>query len=162
MTLVLATAMLVAGCGGSAVQSTSPNQPFTLRLGYLTNLTHGSVLVGLDRKSLTSDLPSKTTVTTQSFNAGPAEVEAILGGAVDAAYIGPSPAVSAYIKTRAIRVVAGATSGGAGLVVRPGLAINGPADLNVGVGDVQQPRAPRGLIESTTYPSTSRWRWSWG
>jgi NitT/TauT family transport system substrate-binding protein len=129
MTLVLATAMLVAGCGGSAVQSTSPNQPFTLRLGYLTNLTHGSVLVGLDRKSLTSDLPSKTTVTTQSFNAGPAEVEALLGGALDAAYIGPSPTVSAYIKTRAIRVVAGATSGGAGLVVRPGLAINGPADL---------------------------------
>src|SRR5207237_1109952 len=97
--------------------------------GYLTNLTHGSVLIGLGRKSLASALPSKTTVTTQAFNAGPAEVEAILGGALDAAYIGPSPAVSAYIKTRTIRVVAGATSGGAGLVVRPGLAVSGPADL---------------------------------
>jgi NitT/TauT family transport system substrate-binding protein len=132
VTAVCASVVFVAGCGGSAAPAATPtsaNQPFTLRLGYLTNLTHGSVLVGLDRGSLTASLPSRTTVTKQAFNAGPAEVEAILGGALDAAYMGPSPAVSAYIKTKAIRVVAGATSGGAGLVIRPGLAIHGPADL---------------------------------
>jgi NitT/TauT family transport system substrate-binding protein len=129
---VLAAVVFVAGCGGSpsaAATPTGSNQPFALRLGYLTNLTHASVLVGLDRKSLTADLPSKTTVTAQAFNAGPAEVEAMLGGALDAAYMGPSPAVSAYVKTGAVRVVAGATSGGAGLVVRQGLAVHGPADL---------------------------------
>jgi len=132
ITLVLTAALSAAACGATSTPTATPtsaNQPFTLRLGYLTNLTHGGALIGLDRKSLTSSLPSKTTITAQAFNAGPGEVEAILGGALDAAYIGPSPAVSAYLKTRAIRVVAGATSGGAGLVVRPGLAVHGPADL---------------------------------
>jgi NitT/TauT family transport system substrate-binding protein len=132
LTALVAAVVLAAACGGTAAPSATPtsvNQPFSLRLGYLTNLTHGSVLVGLDRGSLTSSLPSKTTVTAQSFNAGPAEVEGILGGALDAAYMGPSPAVSAYIKTKTITVVAGATSGGAGLVVRTGLAVHGPADL---------------------------------
>src|SRR5207237_2299090 len=130
MTFALAAVLFAAACGGSAAPAaTGANQPLTLRLGYLTNLTHGSVLVGLDRKSLTPNLPSRTTVSTQAFNAGPAEVEAILGGALDAAYMGPSPAVSAYVKTRTITVVAGATSGGAGLVVRSGLAVHGPADL---------------------------------
>ena len=132
VTLVLTALVLASACGSASTPGATPtsaNQPFTLRLGYLTNLTHGSALIGLDRKSLTSSLPSKTTVTVQAFNAGPAEVEAILGGALDAAYIGPSPAVSAYVKTKALRVVAGATSGGAGLVVRPGLAVHGAADL---------------------------------
>jgi NitT/TauT family transport system substrate-binding protein len=132
VTSVLATAVLASACGGLSTAAATPtgaNQTFTLRLGYLGNLTHGSVLVGLDRGSLTAGLPSKTTVSTEVFNAGPAEVEAILGGALDAAYMGPSPAVSAYVKTKAITVVAGATSGGAGLVVRQGLAVHGPAEL---------------------------------
>jgi NitT/TauT family transport system substrate-binding protein len=125
---------VLAACGGaSPAPSSSPGtsgaQPFQLRLGYLGNLTHGGAVVGLDRGSLTASLPGKTTVTTQSFNAGPAEVEAILGGALDAAYIGPSPAVSAYVKSQAIRVVAGATYGGAGLVVRPGLNVQSPSEL---------------------------------
>jgi len=128
-TMVLAAVIFLAGCGASTTPTAGGNPPFTLRLGYLTNLTHAGLLVGLDRKSLTSRLPIRTTVTTQAFSAGPAEVEAILGDALDAAYIGPSPAVSAYIKTKAVRVVAGATAGGAGLVIRQGLAVHGPADL---------------------------------
>jgi NitT/TauT family transport system substrate-binding protein len=71
------------------------------------------------------------TVTTQTFNAGPAAVEAIFGGALDAAYVGPNPAINAYIKSKGalVRVVAGAASGGAALVVRPAAGIHGAADL---------------------------------
>jgi NitT/TauT family transport system substrate-binding protein len=68
-------------------------------------------------------------VETQIFDAGPAAVEALFGGSLDAAYVGPNPAINAFAKSngKAIRIIAGATSGGAQLVVRPG--INTAQDL---------------------------------
>lgn len=56
-------------------------------------------------------------------------MEALFAGAIDAAYIGPSPTINAHVKSKgkAVRIVSGATAGGASLVVRPG--INRPADL---------------------------------
>ena len=67
----------------------------------------------------------------KTFNAGPTEMEALLAGAIDAAYVGPSPAVNAYLKTdgKELRVIAGATVGGASLIVRPGANITKPADF---------------------------------
>jgi NitT/TauT family transport system substrate-binding protein len=64
------------------------------------------------------------TLTVSSFNAGPAASEALLNGAIDATFIGPNPAINAFARSKgaAIRIVAGATSGGAYLVVRPGIA----------------------------------------
>jgi NitT/TauT family transport system substrate-binding protein len=70
-----------------------------------------------------------TKLTTQVFNAGPAEVEALFAGGLDAAYIGPSPTITAYGQSNgdAVRIIAGAASAGAQLVVKPG--INSAADL---------------------------------
>ena len=103
----------------------------TLRLGYLPNITHAPALVGLSKGYFKSALASNVTLKTQTFNAGPAEVEAIFGGALDAAFIGPSPAINAYIKSKGagIRIVSGAASGGASLVVRPGAGITSAAGL---------------------------------
>ena len=66
---------------------------------------------------------------TFTFNAGPAAIEALLSGSLDASYIGPNPAINGFVKSRgdAVRIVAGATSGGAFLVVQAD--IGGPADL---------------------------------
>jgi sulfonate transport system substrate-binding protein len=93
-----------------------------LRLGYFANLTHAVPLLGLARGAFASALGS-TRIETQVFNAGPAAVEALLSGALDAAYLGPSPAVNAYVRTKrtGVRVVAGGATGGAALVVRPGI-----------------------------------------
>ncbi len=70
-----------------------------------------------------------TKLETSTFNAGPAAIEALLSGAIDAAFIGPNPAINAFVKSNgdALRIVAGATNNGAALVVKP--EINGPADL---------------------------------
>ena len=67
--------------------------------------------------------------TSVAFNAGPAVIEAMKGGAIDVSYIGPNPSVAGYTSTNGdlLRVVSGATSGGAQLVVRNG--INSVADL---------------------------------
>jgi NitT/TauT family transport system substrate-binding protein len=65
------------------------------------------------------------------FNAGPSAIEAMFAGELDLAYIGPNPAINGYVKSKgeALRIVAGATSGGAVLVVRPDAGIHSPADF---------------------------------
>jgi len=99
-----------------------------LRLGYFPNVTHASAIVGLEKGLFAAELGS-TTLTTQTFNAGGDEVNALLGGSLDAGFIGSGPAINAFSKSGgdAVRLISGATDGGAALVVRPG--ITGPDQL---------------------------------
>ena len=131
--LAVATAMLVAACGGSSKSSTTKSegnasQPVTVRLGYFPNVTHATALVGVEQGIFARALGTDR-LQTQTFNAGPAAVEALLSGAVDATYIGPNPTINAFVRSqgKAVRIVSGATSGGAALVVKPSIA--SPADL---------------------------------
>jgi len=121
---------MVAGCGSSDDGSSGggASTAATLRLGYFPNVTHATPLVGVVKGFYAERLGS-TKLETQTFNAGPAEVEALLSGNLDAGYIGPNPAINAFAKTggEAVRIIAGATSGGAALVVQPG--IGGVSDL---------------------------------
>jgi NitT/TauT family transport system substrate-binding protein len=68
----------------------------------------------------------------KTFNAGPSAVEAMFAGAIDMAYIGPNPTISGYMRSQgeALRVVAGAASGGASLVVRSDSGIAKPEDFH--------------------------------
>jgi len=120
-------AVLASACGGSSAAS-SPEQPAELRLGYFANVTHAAPLYGVGTGIYQRALGS-TTLKTQVFTGGPAAVEALFAGSLDAAYIGPNPAINAFVKSkgRAVRIVAGATAGGASLVVRPD--ITSPAQL---------------------------------
>jgi NitT/TauT family transport system substrate-binding protein len=121
---------LTAACGNASSDSGGGNAgpAQTLRLGYFPNVTHATALVGVAKGFYTKRLGA-TKLETQTFKAGPAEVEALLSGGLDAGYIGPNPAINAWAKTKgaAIRIIAGATSGGASLVVKPG--IHSAADL---------------------------------
>ncbi|HEX9399330.1 MAG TPA: ABC transporter substrate-binding protein [Anaeromyxobacter sp.] len=89
-----------------------------LRLGYFPNVTHGQALVGVDDGTLARALGGR--LQTRMFNAGPAAMEALLAGELDASYVGAGPAVIAHLRSRGegLRVIAGAVSGGAVLVVR--------------------------------------------
>ena len=99
-----------------------------VRLGYFPNVTHAAALVGLEKNLFTKELGDTKLVPTE-FNAGPEAVGALLGGSLDATFIGSGPAINAYAKSNgeAVRLIAGATSGGAQLVVRSG--ITKPEDL---------------------------------
>lgn len=94
-----------------------------MRLGYFPNITHAAALVGVDDGIFARNLGA-TKLETFTFNAGPAAIEALLSGSLDASYIGPNPAINGYVKSRgeAVRIIAGATSGGAFLVVQPDIA----------------------------------------
>ncbi|RJT83137.1 ABC transporter substrate-binding protein [Arthrobacter cheniae] len=115
-----------AASGDPAAQPVSEAEE--LRLGYFGNLTHAPALVGLETGIFDDELGS-TSLSTHAFNAGPAAIEALNAGAIDATFIGPNPAINSFIQSEgeSLRVVAGATSGGAQLVVRAG--IDEPEDL---------------------------------
>lgn len=117
-----------AGGPGSAPPP-PPVATQTLRLGFFPNITHAPALVAVEKGLFENALGPNVKVEFKTFNAGPAAVEALLSGALDVTYIGPNPAINAYARSRgeAVRVLAGACSGGAALIVRP--EINSAADL---------------------------------
>jgi NitT/TauT family transport system substrate-binding protein len=122
LSAALLAALVVAACGGG-----SSGEP-SLRLGYFPNITHAAALVGVSDGIFARQLGA-TKLETFTFNAGPAAIEALLSGSLDASYVGPNPAINAFVKSRgeAVRIIAGATSGGAFLVVRP--EVSSAADL---------------------------------
>src|SRR5713226_4964211 len=120
-----AVTVLAAGCGSSAASSGSgSSQPqITLRLGFLANITHAPALVGVDKGFFTKALGKNVTLKVSIFDSGTEETTAILAGQLDAAYVGPNPAINAWQKSSgsAIKIVSGAASGGASLVVKKGI-----------------------------------------
>jgi len=92
-------------------------------LGFLTNITHASALVGLKEGFFTKDLGSAGTLKTTAFSTGTEETTALLAGQLDAAYVGPNPAINAWQKSSgsAIKIISGAATGGASVVVAKGI-----------------------------------------
>lgn len=129
---LVALVLGLAGCAGSSAAANEAGDGSRLRLGYFANLTHAPAVLGIADGHFQQALGA-TRLETQVFNAGPAAVEALLAGSLDAAFLGPAPAINASAKSdgEAIRIVAGATSGGASFVVRPGLTTGSLAGTTV-------------------------------
>ena len=119
-------AAAVSGTAGSG--SAASTAAGTLRLGYFANVTHAAAVLGVADGAFAKAL-GDTKLETQVFNAGPAAIEALNAGAIDAAFLGPSPAINSFVKSHgdSLRIVAGATENGASLVVNP--SITSAADL---------------------------------
>ena len=123
-------ALLLVACGSIPSNGTNGGS-VTVRLGYFPNLTHAVALVGVARGTFKTALGSNVNLDTKIFNAGPALVEALFASQVDIGYVGPNPAINGYVKSKgvALRIIAGASSGGALFIVRPGANIKSPKDL---------------------------------
>ncbi|MFF4176499.1 aliphatic sulfonate ABC transporter substrate-binding protein [Streptomyces sp. NPDC001750] len=125
-------ALALTGCGyGSAAKDDDTKNPAvaagakklsvdTVRIGYFPNLTHATALVG-DQEGLFQKELGGTTLRTSQFNAGPSEIEALNAGSIDIGFIGPSPSINGYTKSRgkSLRIIGGSASGGVKLVVDP-------------------------------------------
>ena len=130
----LAALLVLASCGGDDdAEATQPTdsaalddttatdtapatgEHVTLRLGYFPNVTHATALVGVEKGIFADALGDDVTLETSTFNAGGEAVEALFADAIDATYIGPNPAINGFAKSdgEALRIVSGATSGGA-------------------------------------------------
>jgi NitT/TauT family transport system substrate-binding protein len=135
-TAVVGGALLVAGCssggsssspsaaGGASTATAAAAAPVTVRLGYLANITHAPALLAVKNGYFTKELGSAGTVKTSVFTSGTQETTAILAGQLDAAYVGPNPAINAWQKSNgtAIKIVSGVATGGASVVVKPAVS----------------------------------------
>ena len=130
-------AAILAACGDGSEDSPNAGnggaepENATLRLGYFPNLTHVQPNVGLETGTVARVLGNNVKLETKVFNAGPAAIEALFAGEIDATYIGPNPAINGFQRSNGeeVRIVAGSASGGALLVVRPDANITNPGDL---------------------------------
>ncbi|MFD0269735.1 aliphatic sulfonate ABC transporter substrate-binding protein [Streptomyces sp. NPDC127106] len=106
-----------AGAAADAGKALSASE---VRIGYFPNLTHATALVGLQEGLIAKELGG-TKIKPQAFNAGPSEIEALNGGSLDIGFIGPSPSINGYVKSKGsnLRIVSGSASGGVKLVVNP-------------------------------------------
>jgi NitT/TauT family transport system substrate-binding protein len=132
---MIGVALLLAGCSSSSSSSSTTSSSatansaastasVTVRLGFLTNITHASALVGLKEGFFTKDLGSAGTLKPTAFSTGTEETTALLAGQLDAAYVGPNPAINAWQKSNgtAIKIISGAATGGASVVVAKGIS----------------------------------------
>ena len=111
----------------------------TLRIGYFPNLNHAQAVIGLQQdgdfqKTLnanSSDTNKGVRIESYVFNAGPSAIEALFGGQIDVAYVGPNPAINGYLASsgQGLKIISGAASGGASFVVRNDSGINSVNDL---------------------------------
>jgi NitT/TauT family transport system substrate-binding protein len=124
-------AFALIGCNATGAGATDSNGKVIVRLGYFPNVTHAVALVGVARGTFANALGSNVDLRTTTFNAGPSLIEALFAHSIDIGYVGPNPAINGYIKSQgaALHIIAGAASGGALFVVRPGANIKTPQDL---------------------------------
>src|ERR1700694_3859022 len=103
-----------------------------IRVAALPNITHPQAMVDKNNGWFQKAMGPQNKIDWKSFNAGPSAIEALFAGAIDMTYIGPNPAISGYVRSNgeALRIVAGATSGGAALVVRSDSGIQKPEDFH--------------------------------
>lgn len=111
---------LVPGPNEIQAQAADNGPADELKIGYFANLTHAPALISQSKGILKDQLDSDgTKLESQIFNAGPAAVEALNSGAIDAAYLGPNPALNSYLSSHgeSLNVISGAAYGGASMVV---------------------------------------------
>jgi NitT/TauT family transport system substrate-binding protein len=134
---------IVAACNGGSGASSGPSSAgasdrapaatgglpgplqdqVTIRFGVFPNVTHAPGLVELAQGGTLSKLLPNANVQVSPFNSGTQAVEAIFADSIDITFVGPNPAINAFAKSKgeAVRVIAGSTSGGAFLVVKPNI-----------------------------------------
>lgn len=133
--IAAALAALAAGCAGTGSSGAKKTDAGTsakiVRLGFFPNITHSQALVGVARGEFQKALGKDVRLEAKAFNAGPLAIEAIFAGQIDIVYVGPNPAINGYIKSKgkALRIIAGATSGGAVFVVRKDSGIKSAKDF---------------------------------
>jgi NitT/TauT family transport system substrate-binding protein len=134
LAVFLAIGLLASACGGdddagtnagngseeASAAGAEPNG--SLRLGYFPNVTHAPAIIGVQQGIFQAAVGDGVDLELNTFNAGGEAIEALLGGSIDATFIGPNPAINGYSQDDdLLRIVAGSTSGGASLVVRDGI-----------------------------------------
>lgn len=125
----IAVAVAVATLG---MQSQNHEQENTVRVSFFPNIGHSIAIVGMERGTFSEKLGNQTTIKTRLFDSGPQVIESMFANEIDIAYVGPGPAINGFLKSdgKALKILAGAASGGVSLVVHPNSGIKSSADFS--------------------------------
>ena len=121
------------------------NSVSTVRIGYFANLNQAPAMIGLSNGDFEKFVGPSTKIQATLFTSGSPEMTALLANRIDIAYVGPSPAVNAYLASNgtALQIVSGVANGGAVFVVRNASNISSVKDFGgktfaaPGVGNTQ-------------------------
>ena len=129
---VIVTSIPTLGISFGGIGGSNGSESKELRIGYFPNINHAQAVIGLGNGDFQKALGDDVNVKTQLFNAGPSAIEALFANQVDVTYIGPNPAINGYVESNgeALRIISGATSGGAVFVVRNDAGIDSVDDLS--------------------------------
>ena len=123
---------------GIAIIVTSTQQSFSqtedkkiLKIGYFPNINHAQAVIGIGNGDFQKVLGTNVEIKPFIFNAGPSAIEALFAKQIDATYVGPNPAINGYVisEGKDVRIISGATSGGAVFVIRGDTGITSTSDF---------------------------------
>ena len=130
---------LLLGQDNSTTGSTSQTvnaKADALKIGYFPNLNHAQAIIGLNNEDFRQIIENDKNLGNISlkgivFTSGPSAIEALYAGQIDVAYVGPNPTINGYIVSGGdgLRVISGASSGGASFIVRNDSGIETVNDL---------------------------------
>ncbi len=108
-----------------------PGNITTLRIGYQPSTHQIAEMVASAKGWWTEDLKPFGVVTIQEkeFQSGPPEMQGMLAGALDVAYVGTAPPITAIAQGLDAKIVAAVNINGSDLVLGPGVAYSGPKSL---------------------------------
>ena len=108
-----------------------PGNITTLRIGYQPSTHQIAEMVASAKGWWTEDLKPFGVVTIQEkeFQSGPPEMQGMLAGALDVAYVGTAPPITAIAQGLDAKIVAAVNINGSDLVLGPDVAYNGPKSL---------------------------------
>jgi len=143
--LLVATLIITAVSASSLLYSNNPlltlsnnnsnnsigTSSHILRIGYFPILNHAQAVIGLGNGDFQKALGRSIIVKTQIFDSGPSLIEALFANQIDVAFAGPNPTINGYIVSdgKALKIISGASSGGAVFVVRNDSGIESTKDF---------------------------------
>jgi len=134
LALALVLVIITAGCTQSSGTSAASSNTTTIkeiRIGYQPSTHQMAEITAQSKGWFAQDLAQYgvTNVTDTVFPTGTPEMQAMLAGQLDVAYVGAAPVLSAISTGLDAKIVAGVNTQGSDLVIRNGLNYTGPQSL---------------------------------
>ncbi|MFA5236299.1 MAG: ABC transporter substrate-binding protein [Methanoregula sp.] len=132
--LALVLVVITAGCtqsSGTTSGSSNTTPVKVLRIGYQPSTHQMAEITAMNKGWWAQDLApyGVTNITDTVFPTGTPEMQAMLAGQIDVAYVGAAPVLSAVSTGLDAKIVAGVNTQGSDLVVRNDLNYSGPQSL---------------------------------
>lgn len=127
--LVAIAAVIV---GAAALLAGSTSEEPVMRVAFLPGVGHAIPIVGMETGVFAESLGNKTRIDSRILDSGTQAVQSLLSGNLDIAYVGPGPAVNAFVRAdkKDIVIISGAASGGVSLIAHKDSEIAGAAGLD--------------------------------